>query len=123
MRMLFHRCSVVVVVLAALAAPGCQDRREYREPPAETQHWLMRKLVYEGYVDWARMNPTKQCPETLKEVTDQTERADTRDVWGHEMRFYCGDMLPPAAARDGFGVVSDGPDGKHGTSDDLHSWD
>jgi hypothetical protein len=38
------------------------------------------------------------------------------------MQMLCGDDLPEEAAQ-GFGVVSAGPNKKHGDDDDIRSWE
>ena len=89
----------------------------------ENQRAIVKKYVYEGFVDWARRNPTKGCPSNIQEVSEQMGRADSKDTWGRELIWFCGDNLPPGAARDGFAVMSLGPDGQQGTKDDIKSWE
>lgn len=118
----------IMIVLAILALVmgfviGPRIYQAFTESKEETQKAVIRKMVYEGFVDWARKNPTKGCPGSLQEVADAMGRKDTKDVWGRELLFFCGDSLPPAAAKDGFAVLSLGADGQQGTKDDLQSWE
>jgi len=118
----------IMIVLAILALVmgfviGPRIYQAFTESKVETQKATIRKYVYEGFVDWARKNPTKGCPGSLQEVSDEMGRKDSKDVWGRELQFFCGDSLPPAAAKDGFAVLSLGADGQQGTKDDLKSWD
>ena len=118
----------IMIVLAILALVmgfviGPRIFKAFQESKEETQRAIINKYVNEGFVDWARHNPTKACPGSLAEVTDEMGRKDNKDVWGHELQWFCGDTLPPAAAKNGFAVLSVGPDGQQGTKDDIKSWE
>ncbi|MCA9675211.1 MAG: prepilin-type N-terminal cleavage/methylation domain-containing protein [Kofleriaceae bacterium] len=118
----------IMIVLAILALVmgflvGPRIYRAFQESKEDTQRAIVKKYVYEGFVDWARRNPTKGCPSNIQEVSEQMGRADSKDTWGRELIWFCGDNLPPGAARDGFAVMSLGPDGQQGTKDDIKSWE
>ena len=118
----------IMIVLAILALVmgflvGPRIMRAFSESKEETQKAIVKKYAYEGFVDWARKNPTKGCPGTIDEISEVMARADSKDVWGRQLIMFCGDNLPPAAAKDGFAVMSLGPDGQQGTKDDLKSWE
>jgi hypothetical protein len=60
------------------------------------------------------------CPGTVTDLIPRWGGPET-DPWGNEYVFLCGDDAPEEAK--GFGVVSKGPDGQLGGSDDLRSWE
>ena len=117
----------IMIVLAILALVmglllGPRILRAFSEAKEDTQKALVKKYVYEGFLDWARKNPTKGCPSSLQEVATAMGRNDSKDAWGRELLMFCGDTLPPGAAADGFAVMSLGPDGQQNTADDIKSW-
>ncbi len=57
------------------------------------------------------------CPSSLAEIDP---RAKGVDPWGKELRWMCGDALPPGVR--GIGLVSAGPDGRFDSPDDVRSW-
>ena len=117
----------IMIVLAILALVmgflvGPRIYRAFQESKEDTQRAIVKKYVYEGFVDWARRNPTKGCPSNIQEVSEQMGRADSKDTWGRELIWYCR-SLPAAAERDGFAVASLGEDGLLDTADDIRSWE
>ncbi len=123
---------VVAVVVAFLGISalgvfvywgGAKARDELQESKRDVQRELVHQFVSEGYVDWARHHPTQACPASLMEVADELGRNDILDAWGRDLIMFCGDNLPPGARRDGFAVMSLGPDGQQGTKDDITSWE
>jgi prepilin-type N-terminal cleavage/methylation domain-containing protein len=118
----------IMIVLAILALVmgflvGPRIYRAFQESKEEVQKAIIKKYVYEGYLDWARKNPTKACPGSLQEVSEEMGRPDSKDSWGRELMMFCGDSLPPGAANAGFAVMSLGPDGQANTKDDIKSWE
>jgi general secretion pathway protein G len=118
----------IMIVLAILALVmglllGPRILRAFSDAREDTQKALVRKYVFEGYVDWATRNPTKGCPGSLQEVSERMGRNDSKDAWGRELIMFCGDTLPPGAAKDGFAVMSLGADGQQNTADDIKSWE
>lgn len=118
----------IMIVLAILAlvmgfVVGPRIYAAFKDSKEEIQRAKVRKIVYEGFVQWATKNPTKACPGSLGEVVEFIGQKETTDAWGHEMIMFCGDSLPPGAAQYGFAVLSFGPDGQQNTSDDIKSWD
>jgi prepilin-type N-terminal cleavage/methylation domain-containing protein len=118
----------IMIVLAILALVmgflvGPRIYRAFQESKEETQKAIVKKYVYEGFVDWARKNPTKGCPGSLMEVAEEMGRPDSKDAWGRELIMFCGDNLPPGATKDFFAVMSVGADGQPNTKDDIKSWE
>jgi|RhiMetdeSRZDD1v2_1073273.scaffolds.fasta_scaffold1362185_2 prepilin-type N-terminal cleavage/methylation domain-containing protein len=118
----------IMIVLAILALVmgfviGPRIYEAFTSSKHQIQEQKVKKYVFEGFTSWAAKNPTKPCPGSLQEISDELGYKDSKDVWGREMQFFCGDSLPPAAARSGFAVLSLGEDGQQGTSDDIKSWD
>lgn len=117
-----------VVVFFAVGSGGDDRHRSHegvgeglQAPKGDTQRSLIKEYVLEGYVDWARHNPTKACPASLQEVADEMGRKDTKDAWGRELHMACGGNLPAGATKDGFAVWSLGADPNDPT-DDIKSW-
>lgn len=117
----------IMIVLAILALVmgflvGPRIYRAFQESKEEVQRATIRKYVYEGYLDWTRKHPTQACPGSLMEVSEEMGRPDSKDAWGRELIMFCGDSLPPGV-KDGFAVMSLGPDGQQNTKDDIKSWE
>ena len=118
----------IMIVLAILALVmgflvGPRIYRAFQESKEETQKAIVKKYVYEGFVDWARKHPTQGCPGSLMEVAEEMGRNDSKDAWGRELIMFCGDNLPPGASKDAFAVMSVGADGQANTKDDIKSWE
>ena len=111
-----------VAVWLAIGALTPRGARHCGDSKPEHQRAIVKKYVYEGFVDWARRNPGRACPDRLQEVSEQMGRSDSKDTWGRELIWYCR-SLPAAAERDGFAVASLGEDGLLDTADDIRSWE
>ena len=131
---------------APQAQHGCQTDRDCKgericvdhacmEPPipmAEEPEKKVRSQVKEGMLTrnkiswytvlatkWLEENPGK-CPSGVGELVQNPRVPDPLDdAWGQPLLFLCGDTAPEGQK---FGIVSVGPDGQEGTSDDLRSW-
>jgi hypothetical protein len=84
----------------------------------DTAKYELEKLNFESFPNWASEHPDKACPASLGEL----DGGKAKDPWGNPYKMFCGANLP-AGAHGGFAVLSFGPDGKEGTTDDLMSWD
>jgi len=118
----------IMIVLAILALVmglllGPRILRAFQSSKTDTQRAMVQKYVFEGYTQWSIHNPTKGCPASLAEIADELGYKDTKDGWGHELIMFCGDNLPPGAAKDHFAVMSLGDDGQQNTKDDIKSWE
>jgi hypothetical protein len=70
------------------------------------------KAILDGFTGWSREHAGAPCPQ----ISDVA--ADANDPWGHPFKVTCSDQ----PANQIVGLVSAGPDGTHGTADDLTSW-
>ena len=61
-----------------------------------------------------------ECPGSLADLAKYRNTKKTKDSWGQEITMVCGESAPEGVA---FGVISNGPDKKQGTSDDIKSWE
>lgn len=91
----------------------------------EAQHGDARLTVEayanEAYPEWSAAHPDKACPDSLSELDQYMGAKGTgMDPWGHPYKMFCGPNLPAGA--HGLAVMSAGPDGQEGTSDDIKSW-
>lgn len=62
-----------------------------------------------AFTAWAKDNPTRECPKALSEFTRYLADEDMRDPWGQNYELFCNPT----------GVVSNGPDGKPDSGDDI----
>jgi hypothetical protein len=81
----------------------------------------VKKYAYEAFGEWSQAHPDKACPDELEDLSTYMDTKSTNDPWGHPYRMLCGQNLP-AGAKGGLAVMSAGPDGQDGTSDDIKSW-
>lgn len=81
----------------------------------------VKKYAYEAYGEWSQAHPDKACPDKIEDLDQYMDTKHTTDPWGHPYRMFCGQNLP-AGAKGGLAVMSVGPDGQDGTSDDIKSW-
>jgi type II secretory pathway pseudopilin PulG len=58
------------------------------------------------------------CPSIQQWVADKTLKAEPKDPWGHPLLIVC----PGEHEQGGADIVSLGPDGQPGNSDDIRSW-
>ena len=79
-----------------------------------------QQLASSAFSDWGRAHPDKPCPDGIDELVQYAGGKAAKDPWGHPYRMYCGDGLPRGVEAK-LAVVSDGPDGKPGTDDDMRS--
>lgn len=117
----------IMIVLAILALVmgflvGPRIYRAFQDSKEDSQRVIVKQYVNEVFLSWSRRNMTKGCPSQLTEVAQEIDRPDTKDLWGRELLWFCGDNLPPGA-KGGFAVMSLGPDGQQGTKDDIKSWE
>jgi serine/threonine protein kinase len=96
--------TVVPAAPPSARAPGASDSNA--EIAART------KDVLSQFVAWSRDHQGAPCPE-LTELDDAP-----RDPWGHGFRLTCTDQPGDQIV----GVISAGPDGTPGTTDDVASW-
>lgn len=115
----------LVAALAAYALVGCGKKTEepsktplakFESSKIDRATIAARKLAFEGYPTWAVANPSKACPDKIEDLGP-----DVQDPWGSPFQMFCGPNAP--AGVKGVGIVSNGPDQKQGTDDDIKSWE
>src|SRR5688572_25725645 len=72
----------IMIVLAILALVmglllGPRILRAFQESKEDTQKALVKKYVFEGFTQWAIHNPTKGCPGSLQEISNELGRTDS----------------------------------------------
>ena len=108
-----------VLVPLVLRAVGIEEQAQ-PEPvdKAQLASLLVHAYVDEAYPRWQAQHPGQPCPATLVEVAkyfnNDIDVPVLVDPWGHTLGMICD--------KDGFKVLSPGPDGKSGTDDDVRSW-
>jgi Protein kinase domain len=105
----------LVVVVALLTTRGGGDaslsaRPRESDPPPQLAAAMKGALT--SFVAWSRTHAGAPCPAI------ETLGASVQDPWGHPMQLTCTDQ----PANQIVGVISAGPDGALGTSDDIASW-
>ena len=113
--------AIIALVMAVLVGPRVLEA--LRGSKVKTAYTMGRKFAYEAYPQWATNNPSKTCPGDLKELTKYMNSEDVNDPWGHPFHMLCGETAPEGVV-GGFGVVSDGENGKAdgNAGDDVLSW-
>jgi hypothetical protein len=91
-------------------APAVTAPRSGRDPAAALTAQI--KDALQRFVAWSHDHPGAPCPDTT------ALGAAAVDPWGQPLRIVCADQPADQLA----GVLSFGPDGVAGTSDDVASW-
>jgi hypothetical protein len=105
----------LVVVVAILTTRGGGDASrsaQPRESDPPPQLAAAMKAALTSFVAWSRTHTGAPCPAI------EMLGASVQDPWGHPMQLTCTDQ----PANQIVGVISAGPDGALGTSDDIASW-
>jgi hypothetical protein len=106
------RISIICVVAAMLVVVARVDI-DRRCPCASRErvaYVTAAKLAFEAYGEWAVAHPDSICPTSIYELTSVLGEV-AGDPWGRSFRMICTD--------DRVVIVSAGPDGIFGTSDDI----
>jgi general secretion pathway protein G len=116
----------IMIVLAILAlvmglVVGPRVMKMFAGSKVDIAAATVKKYAYEAYPSWSQANPNKSCPEKLEDLNEFMNNKDAKDPWGNPFKMMCGQTLPPGAK--GLAVMSNGEDGKEGTSDDVKSWE
>ena len=116
----------IMIVLAILAlvmglVVGPKVMKMFGESKVDIAQLTVKKYAIEAFSEWSMANPNKACPDRLEDLGQYMDSKDTKDPWGGTYKMFCGQNLPPGAK--GIAVMSNGEDGKDGTTDDLKSWD
>jgi general secretion pathway protein G len=116
----------IMIVLAILAlvmglVVGPRVMKMFGESKDKIARMAIEKYAFEAFPSWSAAHPDKACPDKLEDLNEYTNSKDIKDPWGNPYKMLCGPNLPAGAK--GLAVISNGEDGKEGTSDDLKSWD
>jgi general secretion pathway protein G len=115
----------IMIVLAILAlvmglVVGPRVMKMFGESKVDIAKMTVNKYANEAYPSWSSSHTDKPCPGALTELNEYMNNKDTKDPWGNDYKMYCGQNLPAGAK--GLAVMSNGEDGKEGTTDDIKSW-
>lgn len=110
--------AIIALVMGFLFGPRIMEM--FGKSKEDVAGMMVHGYANDAYPRWTIDNKGKQCPESLTELAKYTNNESTKDPWDKEMTMVCGDSAPEGV---NFGVVSNGPDGKAGTNDDIKSWD
>ena len=81
----------------------------------------VKKYANEAYPTWVTANPGQSCPADIEALGPYMNQDQSKDPWDQSYRLYCGASLPKGV-RGGIAIVSNGPDAKPDTEDDIKSW-
>jgi general secretion pathway protein G len=114
----------IMIVLAILAlvmglVVGPRVMKMFGESKVDIAKMTVSKYANEAYPSWASSH-SDACPKQLSDLNEYMNNKDTKDPWGSDYKMYCGSSLPAGAK--GLAVMSNGEDGKEGTTDDIKSW-
>ncbi len=116
--------SVAPAAGAALAGEASPPAKLIARAPVERAGAAERELterhmraVAAAFTKWAKDNQGKACP-SFASLGMLLDPDDARDGWGAPFRLSCGAQ----AANQRIAILSAGPDGRHGSGDDVASW-
>ena len=117
----------IMIVLAILAlvmglVVGPRVMRMFAGSKVDIAKATAKKYAYEAYGQWAQAHPSKACPEKMEDLSEFMNTSDAKDPWEQPYKMMCGPSAP-AGVKGGVGIVSNGPDQKEGTEDDIKSWE
>lgn len=115
----------IMIVLAILAlvmglVVGPRVMKMFGESKVHIAQMTVTKYANEAYPSWSQSHSDKSCPAQLTDLNEYMNNKDVKDPWGNDYKMYCGQNLPNGAK--GLAVMSNGEDGKEGTTDDVKSW-
>ncbi len=116
----------IMIVLAILAlvmglVVGPRVMKMFGKSKVDIAQLTAKKYADEAYPSWSTANPSKSCPDKLEDLNEYMNSKDIKDPWGNPYKMLCGQSAP--AGVKGMGILSNGEDGKEGTSDDVKSWE
>jgi prepilin-type N-terminal cleavage/methylation domain-containing protein len=110
--------AILALVMGLVVGPKLMDY--FRHARIETTQLKLELYANQAFPAWAMAHPQAMCPEQLADLAEYANGRDANDAWGNPIKMLCGAALPRGAHH--IALVSVGPDGKDGTSDDLTSW-
>lgn len=116
----------IMIVLAILAlvmglVVGPRVMKMFGQSKTDIAKLTAKKFADEAYPSWSTANPSKACPDKLEDLSEFMNSKENKDPWGNPYKMMCGQNAP--AGVKGLAVMSNGEDGKEGTSDDIKSWE
>lgn len=116
----------IMIVLAILAlimglVVGPRVMKLFSKSKEDIAAATVRKYASEAFPLWSQANPDKACPPDIAALSEYMNSNKNSDAWGQPYRMMCGPNLPPGV-QGGIAVVSNGPDQKENTADDIKSW-
>jgi general secretion pathway protein G len=112
--------AIIALVMGFLVGP--KVLKGFQQAQDKTTQMEIKGICDEAYPRWRIDNPGKNCPGSLKELAQYTNKAELKDPWGNEFIMLCGENAGEEIP-NGFGVMSKGEDQKQGTEDDIKCWD
>jgi general secretion pathway protein G len=113
--------AIIGLIMGVLVLPrlmGAGDKAKIKAAKTQVSQFNL------NYETWSLDNPGEACPSSIDDLVQAKGAKNTKlqktDPWGSEFRIICGDSAPEGV---GFGVISNGPDKKPDTGDDIKSWD
>lgn len=110
--------AILGVVMGILFFPRL--RAMFSESKESATKILVDKFAFQAYTQW-NVETGDQCPNSLDDIAKYISKKNAKDPYRTPMQMVCGPDAPEDA--QGFGVISAGPDKKHGTEDDIKSWE
>lgn len=115
----------IMIVLAILAlimglVVGPRVMKLFSKSKEDIAAATVKKYASEAFPLWSQANPDKACPADITALNEYMNNKENKDTWGQPYRMLCGANLPPGA--QGIAIISNGPDQKEGTADDIKSW-
>lgn len=115
----------IMIVLAILAlimglVVGPRVMKLFSKSKEDITAATVKKYASEAFPLWSQANPDKACPADIAALNEYMNNKENKDAWGQPYRMMCGANLPPGA--QGIAIVSNGPDQKENTADDIKSW-
>ena len=115
----------IMIVLAILAlimglVVGPRVMKLFSKSKEDITAATVKKYASEAFPLWSQANPDKACPTDIAALNEYMNNKENKDAWGQPYRMMCGANLPPGA--QGIAIISNGPDQKENTADDIKSW-
>jgi len=99
-------------------APPPPSRAVPTRDDADIARSLVRGYARDAFPLWQAHHAGTACPASIAEL-DELASGSRTDPWGHPLVLVCPQDLPSGVP---IGILSLGPDGVRGTSDDVRSW-
>jgi general secretion pathway protein G len=115
--------AILGLVMGLVVVPRVMDM--FSSSKEKIAKLAVDQFAFKDGPQW-QVSAGKPCPETLLVVAQFIGKGppDVIDPWDSPYELFCGkEAMPPGAAGNNFAVMSNGPDKKKGTEDDIKSWE